>query len=99
MTKEEILEKLKENKALLQKRYGVEQIGLFGSYARDEANEESDIDIFVHLREPKFRYIAGLWNFLEELYNKKIDLFREYDKMRNKESAIYKYIKEETIFV
>ena len=96
MTKEEILQKLKENKAYIQERYGVEKIGLFGSYARDEATQQSDIDIFVRFKEPKFRMIAGLWNYLEEMYHTKIDLFREHKRSKG---AIYECIKKETIFI
>ena len=96
MTKEEILQKLKEHKSYIQERYGVEKIGLFGSYARNEATKESDIDIFVRFDEPKFRKIAGLWNFLEDIYHVKVDLYREHQRSKG---AIYEHIKKETIFI
>ena len=96
MTKEEILQKLKEHKSYIEERYGVEKIGLFGSYARGEATKESDIDIFVRFDEPKFRKIAGLWNYLEDLYRIKVDLYREH---RRSKGAIYEHIKKETIFI
>lgn len=96
MTKEYILEVLKKNKPLLEEKYGVEKIGLFGSYATNNATDESDIDIFVKLKEYKFRKIAGLWNFLENTYHKKVDLFRE---KTNSHGAMYEYIKKETIFI
>ena len=47
MNKEIILNCLKNNLQQFKEKYNIEQIGLFGSYARDEATEESDIDIFV----------------------------------------------------
>ena len=96
MTKEYILEVLRENKNLFEEKYSVEKIGLFGSYATDKATKESDIDIFVKLREHTFDNVAGLWNFLEDKYHKKVDLFREHK--RNK-GAIYEHIKKETIFI
>lgn len=49
MTKKHILDYLSIHKPEFQKKYGVEEIGLFGSYARDEAKEDSDIDIFVSM--------------------------------------------------
>jgi len=56
MTKNEILTFLKDKKAYLQQHFGVISIGLFGSYARGEANEESDIDIAVEIESTnKFR--------------------------------------------
>ena len=96
MTKEYILEVLKNNKSFFEEKYDVEKIGLFGSYATGKATDESDIDIFVKLKKHTFRNVAGLWNFLEDVYNKKVDLFRE-----NKRSsgAIYEHIKKETIFI
>ena len=53
MDKETILNYLKSNKERLKKEYEIEQIAIFGSYARNEANENSDIDIFVKM-EPDF---------------------------------------------
>ena len=44
-----ILEILKDSKADLQKRYPISELGLFGSYARGDFNEQSDIDILVDL--------------------------------------------------
>ena len=96
MTKEYILEKLKENKSYIQSEFGVEKIGLFGSYATGKETKESDIDIFVKFKEVKFRKIAGLWNYLEDIYHTKIDLFREHKKSKG---AIYEHIKGETIFI
>jgi len=79
VTKENILEFLKENKELLKKQYSVTKIGLFGSYARDEATEESDIDIAVELNTTNsFRAFFALLYFLEEHFHKKIDLGIEH---------------------
>ena len=96
MTREYILNTLKEHKKLLQERYSVEKIGLFGSYATNTATQDSDIDIYVKLKENKFDNIAGLWNFLEEFYKTKIDLFRENKRSKG---AIYEEIKKETLFI
>lgn len=79
MTKETILNFLRDNKELLQKKYSVTKIGLFGSYARDEATEDSDIDIAVELNSPNsFRTFFALLYFLEEHFHKKIDLGIEH---------------------
>jgi predicted nucleotidyltransferase len=45
MDKYYIIEKLKEIKPVLHKKYGVTELALFGSYSRDEQTEQSDIDI------------------------------------------------------
>ncbi|MFA5905530.1 MAG: nucleotidyltransferase domain-containing protein [Desulfobacula sp.] len=55
MNKQEIIEFLISHKRELYEKYGVTRIGLFGSYARDEAKEGSDIDIAVEI-ESKNKY-------------------------------------------
>uniref|UniRef100_UPI0025FB3F44 nucleotidyltransferase family protein n=1 Tax=Sulfurovum sp. TaxID=1969726 RepID=UPI0025FB3F44 len=67
MTKEEILTFLRDEKEFLAQNYGVTSIGLFGSYARDEAREDSDIDIAVELKsEKKFMNFFNLKYYLED---------------------------------
>jgi len=83
MTKEDILRLLKEKKEFIEKTYSVNKIGLFGSYAKDKQTEDSDIDIYVEFNKKTFDNIAGLWNFLEKLYRKKIDLIHKH-KHNNK---------------
>ena len=46
-TREEILSLLSENKAELKNRFKVQKLALFGSYARGDQREESDVDILV----------------------------------------------------
>lgn len=47
-----ILETLKRNKPQLAKGYGLVNIGVFDSYARDEQTEKSDVDILIELSMP-----------------------------------------------
>jgi len=97
MTKDEILQTLTKEKPYLQEKYGVEKIGLFGSYSRNEATKESDIDIYVELKENTFRKLAGLWNYLDDMYGDiKVDMV---NKHRHSKSAIFKCIQRETIYI
>jgi predicted nucleotidyltransferase len=74
-TKEEILAFLREHKPEMEERFGVIRIGLFGSYVRGEARDDSDIDIAVELeREHLFRKFFALEIFLQSNLHKKIDL-------------------------
>ena len=59
MTKSIILDYLKSKKEELRKKYGIISLGLYGSYARDEATEKSDIDIFYE-RDNNFELDSGL---------------------------------------
>jgi hypothetical protein len=54
LTRERILDELRRLKPELQTRFGVVRLGLFGSFARNEARDGSDIDVVVELREPDF---------------------------------------------
>jgi len=68
-TKEEILKILKEEFSYLREKYNVKSIGLFGSYARDEQKDRSDVDILVEFSKP-----IGFFKFmeLEEYLSKKL---------------------------
>jgi hypothetical protein len=52
ISKDEIINKLRELKPNLQNDYSVKEIGLFGSFSDETFNEESDIDILVELNQP-----------------------------------------------
>ena len=95
MTKSEIVQTLSNEKAYLQQTYDVEKIGLFGSYAKGMATDESDIDIYVEFKHKTFRNIAGLWVYLENLYNKKIDLLHKHKQAKG---AIFEQIQKEVIY-
>jgi hypothetical protein len=74
MDRDYILCKLKENEDFF-KSHGVLRIGLFGSYAKGEQNEESDIDILVELKNENItRNFYEILFFLENLFEQKIDL-------------------------
>ena len=83
MNKAEILTKLKELKPQYEKD-GLILLGLFGSYARDEANDDSDIDILYDLNEkeffslyPGFKTFTKLTDFkneLESIFHHHIDI-------------------------
>jgi predicted nucleotidyltransferase len=66
---------LKVQKPVLEKRYCISELGLFGSYARGDYNEQSDIDILVDFNQriDGFDYIR-LAHELEDVFNCKIDL-------------------------
>lgn len=73
--KESILKILAEKEKEL-KEYGVKEIGLFGSYVRNEADSYSDIDVLVDIDSDykTFRNFLGLNYYLEELLGTKVEL-------------------------
>lgn len=74
MTKNEIVNKLRELKPLLAKEYAVKEIGLFGSFANGDASENSDIDLLVEFYQPNGWRFFSLEIYLEKVFGRKIDL-------------------------
>jgi predicted nucleotidyltransferase len=75
MTKQkDIISKLNELKPWLQQEYSVREIGLFGSFADNTQTDESDIDILVELEKPIGWKFFSLELYLENIFNRKIDL-------------------------
>ncbi|MCP5052703.1 MAG: nucleotidyltransferase family protein [bacterium] len=71
----EIEETLKRNKPLLTEKFSVKDIGVFGSYARGEQQDSSDLDVLVEFkgRVGFFKFLE-LEEYLEELLDLKVDL-------------------------
>ncbi len=55
-------------------RLGIVKMGLFGSYARGEQTENSDVDVCISLEAPSLYKYAAIRSDLESLFNKKVDL-------------------------
>lgn len=81
LSRNDIIALISTEKALLENKYGVINIGLFGSYAKNEQNMDSDIDFLVELKEPRFEWIAGLQVYLEKKFERKIELVRKSDNV------------------
>ena len=73
----EIIQFLKENKSYLRDHFHCSEIGLFGSFARNEQTEQSDIDILV-VFEPEtlnlYEVELGLKNYLEKSFHREVDI-------------------------
>ncbi len=70
----DVISIIKDNRKAIHRRFGVKRIGVFGSYARGEGREASDIDVLVEFREPTFKHFMGLVFYLEELLGRPVDL-------------------------
>ena len=84
LSHKDILRFLKAEKAFLRNEFGVITIGLFGSYAKGNQKVDSDIDLLVELKEPRFEWIAGLQMYLEKRFDKKIELVRKSDNVNRR---------------
>jgi len=81
MNRAEILEIIRKYKQENSEKYGIDAIGVFGSYARDMASEDSDVDIVIETREPDLYKMVHIKEDLERRLNKSVDIVRKREKM------------------
>jgi predicted nucleotidyltransferase len=96
MEKDEIIQALRNFIALNRDRYEIIRLGIFGSAARDNMNEESDIDVVVELGKPDLFYLVGIKQDLEEKFRRPVDIVRYRDTMNG---FLKKRIDKEAVYV
>ena len=78
MKRDEVLKVLRAHKAILARRFGVENLALFGSVARNEMSDDSDIDILVRFDRPgTSKAYFGVQFYLEDLLGRPVDLITD----------------------
>jgi len=96
LTLEEIKAILKAHRRELEEKFGVKEIGVFGSYVRGEATEKSDVDILVDFYEvPSLLGFIELEEYLEDLLGIRVDLVMK-SALRPK---IGEHVRREVIYV
>jgi predicted nucleotidyltransferase len=73
-TPEEILTALRQQHALLSRRYPIQRMALFGSWARGEAREDSDVDVLVEVDPSIGLRFVELGEALEKALGRRVDL-------------------------
>ncbi|NJF24853.1 nucleotidyltransferase family protein [Thermococcus sp. Bubb.Bath] len=94
---EDIKRILEEHKHELRARFGVRTMAIFGSYARGEEGELSDLDILVEFERPVGWEIVDLKDYLEFLLGVEIDLVTKNAAMSRK--RFWEHIKGELVYV
>ncbi len=95
MTREQAIAILENKKPLLQEFYGVERIGLFGSLARNESFDKSDVDVVVKM-EPDIYRMVHVKEVLEEAFQTSVDLVRYRERMN---AFLKERIDKEAVYV
>jgi predicted nucleotidyltransferase len=99
LTREKVIDLLREQFSYLVAEYGVKRIGLFGSYAKGAPDEASDIDIVVEFERPMgFRFIE-FTEYLECLLGKNVDVLTPAGIQGIRIAHIAKDIEENTVYV
>ena len=95
LNKTNILNYLKEHYPEFKEKFNVEKIGLFGSYAKGNATDKSDIDIFVKMKPSLFDMVA-IKDQIENDLHKKVDIVREH---KNIKPIFLQMIQKDIIYV
>lgn len=96
MGQKEIIQVLRDYKREYAEQYGILEIGVFGSVARDEAVETSDVDVVVRIVKPDLFLLAGLKYELEERLDRQVDIVTYRENMNQ---FLKKRIDGEAIYV
>jgi predicted nucleotidyltransferase len=83
MERNEIIRTLRGFIEMNRDRYEIVRIGVFGSAARDNMNEQSDIDVVVELGKPDLFYLIGIKQDLEEKFHRPVDIQKKAKGMRD----------------
>jgi len=94
-TLQQIVQILKHHKPELQKKYPLSGIGVFGSYARGEATDKSDIDIAVELSGPMGLNFVAMADEIEALFGIKTDVVPK----RAIKPEYLQYVEKDIIYV
>jgi len=97
-SQKEILDFLHENHQYLIDHYGIVKVGLFGSFAREEQNANSDVDILIDIKDGTKNIHdlkLSLKQYLSSAFGRKVDLARE----KYLKSYAKKYILKDVIYV
>ena len=73
LSREAVLQELRNHLPQFECLYGVTKIGVFGSVARDEPRKNSDIDVVVEMREPDLFYLVHIKETLENVLKRPVD--------------------------
>ena len=75
MNRDEVLSLLRAHKAALAQRFGVVELRLYGSFARNQAAGDSDVDVLVRFDAPPgWRRYFGAQAYLEDLLGRPVDM-------------------------
>lgn len=93
--RQEILDVLREYRRETADQFGIEAIGLFGSVARNEADDKSDVDVVVRVARPNLVILSHIRADLEARLNRHVDVVRWRDTMN---PALQRRIERDAIY-
>ena len=99
LTRDEVVKLLQEKHPYLVAEFGVSKIGLFGSYAKGQSDETSDVDIVVEFERPiGFRFV-DLVDYLENLLGRRVDVLTPAGIQNIRIEQVAKSITQSIVYV
>lgn len=99
LTRQTIVELLQAKQPYLTAEFGVRKIGLFGSYAKGQPNESSDVDLLIEFERPiGFRFFEFL-EYLEALLGQKVDVLTPAGIQNIRIQRVAQNIAESVVYV
>ena len=95
LTQQNILQILKHHKPALQRKYPIGKLGVFGSYARGEATDKSDIDVAVEINGTMGLNFIAMADEIEALFGIKTDVVPE----RSIKPKYLSYVEKDIVYV
>ncbi len=96
MKREDILRRVGRFREQSSEEFGIVRIGVFGSVARDEVNDASDVDIVVELDQPDLLTIVGIKQELQAALDLPVDVVRYRETMND---FLKRHIDQEAVYV
>lgn len=82
LERHECIEKLSAFRDAFGRQFGITRLGLFGSVAREEQTEDSDVDVVVEVEHPSLSLMYELRKSLNAFLGVEVDLVRSRDSLR-----------------
>jgi uncharacterized protein len=96
MGKKEIIAILRDYKNTYAEKYGIQALGVFGSVARDQSREDSDVDICIKTVTPNPFVLVHIKEDIEQLVHRRVDIVRVREKMN---PFLKQHIEKDGIYV
>lgn len=96
MKRQSILKELERHKPQLQEKYHVTRLGVFGSLARGETHESSDVDVVIEMERPNLFVVVNIKEELEALLQCSVDVVRLRERMN---PALKRRIEQDAIYL
>ena len=99
MVKKDIIGILRNEHQYLKENFGIKKIAIFGSFAKGQANKNSDVDIYVEFeKSPGFKFIQ-MCDYLEKKLGRRADVLTKAGMKNIRVKHIFDDIKKNIIYV